>query len=108
MSNADEFHPYVLCRFGQSTLECALWIMPDSKKSLALFLTAEQAEAYRQSLTLGEDWRVVQPSERELIQVLKASFGSGIRQAVLDPNIESADRLFDLQHVLQEMGVLDV
>jgi len=102
----DEFEPYVLCRTESTRLSCALWTLPDGKQSLALFLTQDAALTYRNGLGFGAEWNVVHPSQRELLEILRASYQSGIRHAVLDPDPQSASRLFDLEHVLREMGAL--
>jgi hypothetical protein len=107
MSAADQFDPYVVCRVVGARVDCALWILPDGRQSLALFLTELRAAQYRDALKLGDDWRVVRPTQSELVKLLSASYGSGVRQAVLDPDVESAGRLFDLRQVLHEMGALD-
>lgn len=104
---SDEFEPYVVCRVEGTRVDCALWIMPDGRKSLALFFTADKASQYQQGLKLGTDWRVVRPSQFELVKMFKASLAGGVRQAVLDPDTESANRIFDLREVLSGMGELE-
>lgn len=108
MAADDQFDPYVVCRVVGARVDCTLWILPDGRKSLALFMTAEQATAYRDSLKLGNEWRVVQPTPAELRKVLKASYEGGVEQAVLDPSVDSANRLFELKQVLQAMGETNV
>lgn len=107
MAGADRFDPYVVCRVVGTRVDCALWILPDGRKSLALFMTDERATQYRDSLKLGDEWRVIRPSQAELMKLLLASYQGGVRQAVLDPDVESASHLFDLREVLVDMGALD-
>jgi hypothetical protein len=107
MSTDDQFEPYVLCRVAGHRLECALWTMPDGKPALALFLTSATALAYRDAMRLDEQWKVVRPARRDLVQILKSSHASGVANAVLDPDLESARYVFVLKHVLQQLGELN-
>lgn len=100
----DEFEPFVLFRVQGEQFECALWKLPDGAQAIALFMNEPAAMAYRNGLKYGDDWQVSQPSPRELVQVFKASVRGGIKHAVLDPDPQSANRLFDLEHVLRAMG----
>jgi hypothetical protein len=106
MSRNDEFEPYLLYRIDRTQFECALWTMPEGTTAVALFQTGDRALAYRGMLGLGDDWKVFRPGKPDLMQILKTAYQSGIAQAVLDPDMQSAQYVFDLRHVLQELGEL--
>lgn len=107
MSPNDEFEPYVLCRVEGGQLECALWSMPEGKSALALFRSDENAMTYRHALNLPDLWKVYRPSKVDLVQILKAGHESGVKHAVLDPDLESAKYVFVLKDVLVELGALE-
>jgi hypothetical protein len=97
---SDEIDPYLVCRVEQGALECALWQMEQGERAVALFLTEESAQAYRQAAELA-DWLAVRPSREALLEVLSACHDRGINFAVLDPDQRQARRVFDLGAVLR-------
>lgn len=106
MTTSDEFEPFLLYRVDGANFECALWTMPDARRAVALFMTSDSALVYREALGLSDEWKVYRPVKADLGRILKGAYQSGITQAVLDPNLESAHYVFDVQRVLREMGVL--
>lgn len=99
----DEIDPFILSRVSEGQFQCAVWSLAEGQRALALFLTPEAAQRYREAAGLGDEWRTHQPAREEIIQLLRHSVEAGIRYAVLDPGEESARRLFDLQHVLRSL-----
>ena len=99
MATGDEFEPYVIVRVTDGRLECALCALDADHSALAIFLTAEAAEEFRQSAAFSAEWRIAQPARDELVEILRHCVASDVLYAVLDP--ASGDkRLFDLQEVL--------
>ena len=100
MSDSDEIDPFVVYRVAGRQMECALWTLDGGDRALALFLTADGAAGYLATAQLTEQWKVFRPSKHDLLQILRHCCEAGIRRAVLDPGADSAQRLFDLEHVL--------
>ena len=100
----DEVNPFLLYRLEGGQVECALWQMQEGGRALALFLTAEAAARYHEGAALGADWKVARPGRAGLLELVRTAVASGIRFAVLDPDIEKARRVFDLQEILLAVG----
>lgn len=98
----DDLRPFLVYRRDGESLECAVWNLEQGDKCLALFLTAENAEAYIRSAPLDAHWRVFQPSAGDLLEILKQSRAAQIRFAVLDPDETQGKRLFDIGAILQQ------
>src|SRR5437762_13008150 len=84
----EEIEPFILFRIAGGEAECATWQVDTGAKALALFLSAESAEAYRAAAQLGPEWRIVRPPRAGLLELLRASEKAGVALAVLDPNRE--------------------
>lgn len=96
----EEIQPFIVFRVAAGQAECATWQVETGAKALALFLSAESAEAYRGAAELGSEWRVVRPPRAGLLELLRASRQNGIGLAVLDPGREKARRVFDIGEIL--------
>jgi hypothetical protein len=101
---SEEIEPYVVYRIDGDQMECALWQLKDGQKALALFLSGDTATSYRKSLHSGPEWMIFRPAKDALLQLLKACNQGGIDYAVLDPDLEKAKRIFDIQEILREVG----
>ena len=96
----EELSPYLLYRITGDQLECALWQLEDGRKALALFLSGDQATAYHQATHLGEEWKMLRPERRDLLEIIRTAYHSGVQLAVLDPDSTKAKRIFDLQDII--------
>jgi len=96
----EEIQPFIVFRIADGQAECATWQVQTGAKALALFLSAESAEAYRGAAGLGSEWRVVRPPRAGLLELLRTSRQNGIGLAVLDPGAEKARRVFDIGEIL--------
>jgi hypothetical protein len=81
-------------------MECALWQVKEGPKALALFLSGDAATSYREAAALGAEWKVLCPAKNALLQLLKSCYEAGIGLAVLDPDLEKAKRIFNIQEIL--------
>ncbi len=81
-------------------MRCAIWQLDEGPSALALFHTADSAVAYRQAAAIGAEWSVFQPVRNDLVAILKACHEGGILYAVLDPDGQSAKRIFPIADVL--------
>ena len=104
-TNVEEVCPYVLYRLHKHSLECATWRLQDGRETLAMFLAEATAHEYVQEARLGEGWQVFRPSRRDLLEIIRQSVATGVLLATLDPDLQKAKRLFDLQAVLKNMSV---
>src|SRR5215210_6345641 len=96
----DEIQPYVVYRIDGDQMECALWQFKDGQKALALFLSGDAATSFKKSANLGVQWKIFCPAKDALLEMLKGCFQAGIAFAVLDPDLEKAKRIFDIQQIL--------
>lgn len=103
----DEIDPYLVAQVADGTLRCGLWALEDGQRALALFLTPDSAERYRQAAGLDETWEIRRPSREEIVRLLRHTLEAGIPYAVLDPDGQSAKRLFDLEQVLRSLDEAD-
>jgi len=101
MSTAAELEPYLVMRRVGAKVECAIWKLASGEAAVALFSTEGRALAYPEAAQLSADWQVRQPDRATLVQIFHALSAEGIGFAVLDPDREQAQRLFDLQAVLR-------
>jgi hypothetical protein len=102
----EEIQPFIVFRVAGGQAECATWQVQTGAKALALFLSAESAEAYRSAAGLGAEWRVIRPPRAGLLELLRASRQTGMTLAVLDPDREKARRVFDIGEVLAAVDSL--
>lgn len=100
MTEPHEIEPFIVVRRGKKSAEVALWKLADGRQSIALFLDAESAEAYRCTATLTAEWLVFQPERTALVTLLREALASGIELVVLQPTGESAQRLWSVREVL--------
>jgi hypothetical protein len=98
---SDEIQPYVVYRIDGNQMECALWQFKDGPKALALFLSGDAATPYRGSAKLGAEWKIFCPAKETLLQMLKGCHEAGIGYAVLDPDLEKAKRIFNIDEILR-------
>jgi hypothetical protein len=96
----DEIHPYLVYRIADGRLECALWQLREGPRALAMFLSGDSATAYRDAAHPGEEWKVFRPAKENLWQLLKECYHAGICYAVLDPDGDKAQRIFDIKSIL--------
>ena len=101
---SDEIQPYVVYRIQGDQMECALWQFKDGPKALALFLSGDAGTSYRESANLGAEWKIFCPAKEALLQLLKGCLQAGIGYAVLDPDLEKAKRIFNIQEILSAVG----
>jgi hypothetical protein len=104
---SDEIQPFVVYRIDGEQMECVLWQLKDGQKALALFLSGDAATFYRASANLGAEWKIFSPTTDALLQMLKECHGAGIRYAVLDPDLETAKRIFSIHEILNAGGHLN-
>jgi hypothetical protein len=96
----DELNPYLLYRVDGEEGNCALWQLQEGARALALFLTADNAESYKQAAGLTGDWRILRPGRQVLVELMKSCFEQGIDYAVLDPTRDKAKRIFNIREIL--------
>ena len=101
---SEEIQPYVVYRIEGDQMECALWQFKEGPKALALFLSGDSATSYRESANLGAEWKIFRPAKETLLQLLKSCNEAGIGYAVLDPDLEKAKRIFNIQEILSAVG----
>lgn len=102
MRDDDEILPFLVYRIIGEQMECALWMLEDGGKALAVFLTETSAGDYIRSTSLGSEWKVFRPVRSDLMQILKRSRAANIHHAVLDPDDRQAKRIFDIDQILNE------
>jgi hypothetical protein len=100
----DELNPYLVYRILGAEVECAVWQLKEGPMALALFLSDESARTYHKAAALGEEWKVFRPARTALFQLAQAAVQSGINYAVLDPDVMTAKRIFDLQSIVAGLG----
>jgi hypothetical protein len=98
---SDEIQPYIVYRIEADQMECALWQFKDGQKALALFLSGDAATSFKEIASLGEEWKIFHPAKEALLQMLKGCHEAGIGYAVLDPDLEKAKRIFNIQEILK-------
>jgi len=101
MSDAEEIEPFLVCRSSGTEMECAVWTVQGDHKAIALFLTEDAALSFREGSGLPVEWKPFRPGRCDLLQILTQSHASGVRYAVLDPLLERARRIFDLEQILK-------
>ena len=101
---SDEIEPYVVYRIDGEQIECAIWQIEDGRKALALFLSGDAATTYKDSAGLGAEWKIFRPARKVLLQLLDGGYQAGIGLAVLDPDLKTAKRVFDIRQVLDGSG----
>jgi hypothetical protein len=101
----DELEPYLIYRIVGDQVECSVWQLKDGPMALALFLSGDSALAYHKALGLANEWKVFRPARVGLLQLVKAAVQGGILYAVLDPDMEKAKRIFDLQDIVASLGL---
>ncbi len=100
-----ELEPWILLTELSGVTQPAFWqVSQGQAASLALFSTAERAQAYAAALVC-DNFRVNQPSRVTLISLLVECYKQGIRIAVLDPDASAAKRVFDIQQILKAAKV---
>jgi hypothetical protein len=67
-------------------------------------LSGDTATSYRESANLGAEWKVFCPSKEFLLQLLKSCYHTGIGNAVLDPDLKKAKRIFIIQEILRKVA----
>lgn len=100
-ADPDEVEPFVAYRLDGDKMDFAVWPMPDGRRALALFLTAESARAFLGTSSHSGDWRIVRPTKSDLMTILEECWEAGTLHAVLDTGQEDKHVLFDIFDVLQ-------
>ena len=100
----DELDPYLIYRVDGTQVECAVWRLQEGQTALALFLSADSAAAYHTAAGLGDEWKVFRPARAALLHLVNAAVQGGIPYAVLDPDLEKAKRVFDLQAIVASLS----
>lgn len=95
-----DIEPYIVYRIEGEQMVCAVWTLTDGREALALFLSGDSATDYQSSIDTGEEWRIFGPTRNDLLEILKECYQSGIGHAVLDPNLRSAKRIFNIGEIL--------
>src|SRR5476649_379544 len=103
---SDQIQPYVVYRIDAEQMECALWQFKDGQEALALFLSGDAATSFKESASLGAEWKIFCPAKEALLRMLKGCHAAGIGYAVLDPDLEKAKRIFHIHKILQSAGEL--
>ena len=98
----EEIEPYLLYCLDGNQVECAVWVLKDARKALALFLSGDAATSYRDAASLGPEWKIHRPAKNRLLQILRECQRAGILYAVLDPDFEKAKRIWNIQEVLSK------
>ena len=81
--------------------QVAFWQLSEPPAAaLALFSGEVQANAYMRGLN-SANCQVRQPSRRELLALMISCYQQQVLYAVLDPNAQSARRIFQLRDVLK-------
>ena len=101
---SDEINPYVVYRIVGDQMEFALWQFKDGQKALALFLSGDAATSYRATANLGDDWKIFCPAKEALLELFKSCPQAEIGYAVLDPDLEKAERIFSIREILAAVG----
>ncbi|MSQ97315.1 MAG: hypothetical protein EXR98_22550 [Gemmataceae bacterium] len=101
---SDEIQPFVVYRIDGAQMECALWQFKDGQKALAFFLSGDAATSFKESANLGPEWKIFCPAREALLQMLKGCHEAGIGYAVLDPDLERAKRIFNIQDILSAVA----
>ncbi|MCX7701194.1 MAG: hypothetical protein N2039_09980 [Gemmataceae bacterium] len=101
-----ELRPYILIRVADGVAECAMWQVQDGGQALAVFVSEESARRYRHEAQLSEDWRIVQPPQRGLLELLRTSQVAGITMAAVDPNGSRAVRVVSIEEILRAVDGL--
>ena len=99
-NTADELHPHVLYHTDGAQARCATWRLEQGHEALALFTSADFAEAYRATADLDDTWQAFRPDQPALIAIFRNCQAGGILYAVLDPDGTQAKRIFDIPQIL--------
>ena len=97
----DEVEPLVAYRLEGDKMDFAVWPLPDGAPALALFMTAEVAQAFLGGPTTSGGWRIVRPTKADLMKILEECWEAGTLKAVLDTGQQDKQVLFDIFDVLQ-------
>ena len=106
MSSHSELQPYIMIRIADGVAECATWQVHDGGRALALFLTEESAQRYRQAAQLSDEWQIVRPPRRGLWELLQTSHSHGVGWAAVDPDASQAVRVVSISEILLVMQEL--
>lgn len=106
MLSSSELRPYILIRVADGVAECAMWQVRDGGRALAVFMSEDSARRYRHEAQLSDDWRIVQPPQRGLLELLRTSQAAGIAMAAVDPDGSRAVRIHSIEEILQAVAGL--
>jgi hypothetical protein len=76
---SDEIQPFLVYRIDADQMECALWQFKDGQKALALFLSGDAATSFKESASLGAEWKIFCPAKEALLQLLKGCHEASMR-----------------------------
>lgn len=97
----NEIQPWiVLIEDETGALAPAIWRLSESERpALALFLTQEAAEQYAHK-NGDSSWSVKHPGQKSLIGVMLTCFQNEVQLAVLNPDGNKAQLIFNLRDIL--------
>lgn len=99
--NENELQPWLIVQGQGDARSLAMWRLSDlDQPALALFSDAARAERYA-TAHIAIHWEVSQPARAALLHIMIECFQQQIKLAVLDPDQETARRVFNLRDVLK-------
>jgi hypothetical protein len=99
--NDSELEPWVVVLGDAEDHALAMWRVSETQQpALALFSSQVHAQRYA-AANASPPWSAEQPARATLIGIMIACYRQGIELAVLDPDRETARRIFQLRDVLR-------
>lgn len=99
--NENELQPWIVVQGDADTRTLAMWRLSElGQPALALFSDAPHAEHYA-TAHISDHWEVSQPARAVLLRIMIECFQQQIELAVLDPDQDTARRIFKLRDVLK-------
>ena len=97
----NEIQPWIVLIEDESgALAPAIWQLSENERpALALFLTQEAAQRYADK-NGDSSWSVKHPTQKSLIGVMLACFQKEVQLAVLNPDGNNAQLIFNLRDIL--------
>lgn len=99
LNTQHEVQPVMLVRMTPQGPEFARWRINNGEDAIAMFLDVASAQKYQDSLQ-ETGWKVWKPTVLELLTVFRGCLQLGIHNAVLEPDISSAKRIFSIQDLV--------
>ena len=99
--NDSELEPWIVILGDAAEHSLAMWRLSGAEQpALALFSSAAHAQRYAQA-NANPPWSVQQPARAALVGIMIECYRQQIELAVLDPDQETARRVFKLRDVLR-------